>query len=64
MKYEKTCKYSNHLKHLFILVSEITDCVSVLVFASLACVSVGILSFAIGIKIYTITKELKTKSQL
>ena len=64
MKYEKTCKYSNYLKHLFILILEITDCVSILVFASLVCDSVGIMSFAIGIKIYTMTKELKTKNQL
>ena len=41
-KYEKTCRYLNYVKHLLVLASTITGCVSVSAFASLVCVPVGI----------------------
>ena len=41
------------------LVSTVTGCVSVSAFASLVCVPVGISSFAVGIKICTITAGIK-----
>ena len=56
-KYKKICKYLNHVEHLLILVSKITDCVSVFVFASLVCVPVDIASSAVGIKTCAITAE-------
>ena len=34
-KYKKTCKYLNYAEHLIILVSTVTDCVSISPFASL-----------------------------
>ena len=37
-KYKKTCKYLNYVEQLLILVSTVTDCVSISAFASLACV--------------------------
>ena len=49
-KYKKTCKYLNYVEHLFILASTITGCVSVSTFASLNCISVGIISSALEIK--------------
>ena len=41
-KYEKTCRYLNYVRHLLVLASTITGCVSVSAFASLVCVPVGI----------------------
>ena len=58
-KYKKTCKYLNYVEHLIILVSIVTDCVSISAFASLVCVPVGITSSAIRIKICGITGEIK-----
>ena len=58
-KYKKTCKYLNYIEHLLILVSTITGCVSVSVFASLVCVPIGIRSSAVGIKICAITAGIK-----
>ena len=48
-KYEKTCKYLNHIEHLLILASTIIGCISISAFASLVCVPVGIVSSAVGI---------------
>ena len=48
-KYEKTCKYLNHVEHLLILASTIIGCISISAFASLVCVPVGIVSSAVGI---------------
>ena len=50
-KYKKTCKYLNYVKHLLILVSTVTGCVSISAFASLVCVPVGITNSAIGLNI-------------
>ena len=36
--YKKTCKYLTYVEHLLILVSTVTNCVSISAFASLACV--------------------------
>ena len=58
-KYKKTCKYLNYVEHLIILVSTVTDCVSISAFASLVWVPVGITSSAIGIKIFATTREIK-----
>ena len=58
-KYKKACKYLNYVEHLLILVSTVTGCVSVSAFASLVCVPVGISSFAVGIKMCTITVGIK-----
>ena len=54
-KYKKKCKYLNYVEHLLIcfnslfvliLVSTVTDCVSISAFASLFATSVGITSSA------------------
>ena len=58
-KYQKTCKYLNYVEHLLILVSTVTGCISISAFASLFCVTVGITSSAVVIKICTITAAIK-----
>ena len=44
---------------MIILVSTVTGCVSVSVFASLVCILVGITSSAVGINIFAITAGIK-----
>ena len=51
-----------YIKHFLILDSAITGCISISAFASLLGISVGITSFAIGLKIYAITAGIKYKS--
>ena len=56
----KAYKYLNYVEHLLILILTVTGCVSISAFASLVCVSVGITSSAVGIKICAITAGIKT----
>ena len=49
-KYKKTFKCLNYVENLLVLVSA---------FAPLVCVSVGIASFTVGIKIHEITAGIK-----
>ena len=58
-KYRKAWTYLNYVDHLFILVSTVTVCVSISVFASLVCVSVGNTSSAVGLKICTVTARIQ-----
>ena len=50
-KYEKTYKYLNYVKNLFVLVLAVTSCVSIFAFASSVCVPVSITSYAMGLNI-------------
>ena len=59
-KHKNTCKYLDYVKHLLILDSTATGCVSVAAFASLVCVPAGITSSVVGIKLC----ELKSITQL
>ena len=43
-KHIKPCQYLNYVKHLLILASAVTGCVSISAFASLVCAPVGIRS--------------------
>ena len=54
----------NYVENFLILVSTVTDRVSISVFASLVCVPVGFTSLAVGIKIYAITVRIISMSQL
>ena len=47
--------YLNYVEHLLILASTVTGCVSISAFASLVCVPVGVMSYAVGMKICAIT---------
>ena len=49
----------NYIEYSLILISTITGCVSVFVFASLVWTSIGITRSAIGVKICVITIEIK-----
>ena len=50
-RYKKTCKYLNYVENFLILLSTVTDCVSISAFALLAHVPIGIRSSAIGLNI-------------
>ena len=63
-KYKKACKYLKYVKHLLILVSTVTGCVSISAFASLVCVPAGITISAAGKKIMQSLQELKSIIQL
>ena len=52
-------KYLNYPKNLLILVSTVTGCVSISVFASLVYVPVGITNSAVGINYCAITAGIK-----
>ena len=58
-KYKNTCKYLSYVKHLLILASTVSGCVSISAFTSLVCVSVGITSSAAGINICVITAGIE-----
>ena len=58
-KYKKTCKYLNYVEHLLILVSTVTGCVLISVFALLVCLPVGITSSAVELKICAIATGIK-----
>ena len=49
----------NFIEHLLILVSAVTECVSISAFSSLAGISVGITSSATGLKICVIIVGIK-----
>ena len=58
-KYKTICKYLNYVENLLILSSTVAGCVSISAFASLVCVTVGIMSSAVGINICAITAGIK-----
>ena len=58
-KYKKTCKCLNYVKHLLVLVSTITGCVSISAYALLVSVLAGITSSAVEIKNCAITAGIK-----
>ena len=53
-KHKKACATLNYIEHFLILCSTITGGVSISAFASLVCITIGIMSSAIGLKICTI----------
>ena len=58
-KYKKTCKYLNYVKHLLILGSTVTSCVSISAFGSLVYVPVCVTISAVGIDICAIIAGIK-----
>ena len=62
-KHKKVCTTLNYIEHFFILASAVTGCVSIFAFASLVGIPIGIISSAVGLKIYTITTVIKSKIQ-
>ena len=58
-KHKKICATLNSIKHFLILVCTITGSVSISAFASLIVITIGITSFAMGLKICAITAGMK-----
>ena len=58
-KHKKVCRVLNYFEHFVVFVSSVKDCISISVFASLASVSVGIASSAVGLEICAITAGTK-----
>ena len=58
-KHKKVCTTLNFIEHFLILASTITGCISISAFASLLGIPIRITSFAIELKIWAITKEIK-----
>ena len=58
-KHKKVYRVLNYSEHLLILIFTVSGCVSISAFASLADISIGITSSAIGLKISVITAGIK-----
>ena len=58
-KHKKICRVFNYIDHLLNVISTITGCVFIFVFASLVGVPIGIASSAIALKICAITAGIK-----
>ena len=58
-KYKNTYKYLSYVKHLLIIASTVSGCVSISAFTSLVCVPIGITSSAAGINICAITAGIE-----
>ena len=58
-KHKKVCRVLNYTDHLIIVISTITGCLSISVFATLVGVHIGITSSANGLKICAITAGVK-----
>ena len=54
-KYKKACRTLNYFENLLVFASAVSGCVSISAFASLVCVSKGIASFSLELKICAIT---------
>ena len=58
-KYNKVCRVLNYIENLLVLVTTVTGCVSIFVFASLVGVAIEITSSSIELKICAITARIK-----
>ena len=58
-KHKNICRVLNYIDHLLIVISTNTGYVSISAFAFLVDIPIGIKSFAIGLKVYAITPEIK-----
>ena len=58
-KHKKVCTTLNYIEHFLILVSAVTGCISIFVFASLFGIPIGITSSEIGLKSCVIAAGMK-----
>ena len=58
-KHKKVCRILNHIDHLLIVTSAITECVSISAFDSFVGIPIGITSSTIELKICVITAGIK-----
>ena len=57
--HKKVYRVSNYVEHFLIIISTVTGCVSISVFASVVGIPIGIMSSAIGLKICVLTAGIK-----
>ena len=60
----RTCAYISYVKHLLILASAFTSCISVSAFTSLVAVPLGITSSAVELRICGITTGIKKRKKI
>ena len=58
-KYKNICTTQNYIEQFLILASAITGCISISTSASFLGIPIGIISSAIGLKIFAITSRIK-----
>ena len=58
-KHKKVYRVLNYIKHLLIIISRVSGCVSISVFPSLVSITMGVASSAIRLKICVITAGIK-----
>ena len=58
-KHKEVCSVLSYVEHLLILVSTVTECISISDFASLVGIPIRIMSSAIGLKSYVITATIR-----
>ena len=58
-KHKKVCTTLNYVKHILIIASTITECISISVFPSLLVMPIGITSSAIGWRICVVPAGIK-----
>ena len=58
-KYKKVCASLNYIEHFLILASAVTGCISISAFNSFLGIPIGILSSAIGLKIFAIAPGIR-----
>ena len=58
-KHKKVCTTLNYIEHFLILGSTITGCISISAFASLVGIPIGLISSAVGLKIFSMTAGIK-----
>ena len=57
--HKKVYRVSNYVEHFLIIISTVTGCVSISVFASVVGIPIGIMSSAIGLKICVLAAGIK-----
>ena len=62
-KHKKFCTHLKYIEHFLILASTIIGSVSISAFASLVGLTIGIMSFAMGLKICAIPAGIKKLSK-
>ena len=58
-KHNKVCNVLNYIEYLLILVSAVTGCVAVSVFAFSVGIPIGIINSTVGLKTCSITAEIR-----
>ena len=58
-KHNNVCNVLNYIEYLLILVSAVTGCVAVSVFAFSVGIPIGIINSTVGLKICSITAEIR-----